>query len=849
MKKRKIFAIIAAVCSMTCVTFGISACKKDPGTVTVINGEKNKTQLSYEQLSATGLTLRIGETKTLTASTEISSWTTEDAGVATVRNGLVTSVGEGVTFIKATTINGETLYCLVKVTSVAFSPEIKLDYDYKTLRVGDQWSLKATVSVDEILLNDKIAWSISSENVSVVSEENQSIAIRAIAPGEATVYASLGETVVSCVFTVKEADNAVEGDFNGCEKMKNAPLTQIGFAEGAVVKGEYAETESVSVYQKAYYGEFKNTYGVKSNSLVAYATLSEDANKPVCLEYEGYYTYGFIVSVSQSHNETMGAYAEKTYRFYASENASRDGRYGVFIQNVLVGHYLVRAFIEYEADGRIVTKISENEVGAGDLRYEIVESADDFVVMINDSKCMSYGTSLRAEETNVSLRDIYGVTVDAAYVTEIPDTTLYKHYNAPKFRFRTGLTKALLSALRSEGYETLSFYTMFKTAESEVMSVNVLNEQADFSEATTSDGAGKVNSRYISSVVNGESNVWYYVEYSLQFLFDRFDLLFAPKTNYPFVDLDRAPMTGGTFYWTDFTVNRSVELIKKEVSITLNGTRINDEVSIAIQGDTVAMTDIENDYLYTVNGQPLTGGYVLAKEGIYVFTAQPKGENAVVRYEIIVGNGREISKVVNASELAVGTSDNQVYYHEPGFVLKEAAYKGSDEITFKKPNSEELGETKTAHVWSYSGKYMHYAGPQMHIAGAITKAELQALSDAGYSEMSFSFTVSTGVTDNTTADNFYCLDLAKVKAMIENSANTAAARETVQKAFKEYENTVIKDYMAKGWDYCCAWKTVTLSVADLIACYEVLDLLPLFYDSFVGTEYNVYITDFTFAKK
>ena len=85
--------------------------------------------------------------------------------------------------------------------------------------------------------------------------------------------------------------------------------------------------------------------------------------------------------------------------------------------------------------------------------------------------------------------------------------------------------------------------------------------------------------------------------------------------------------------------------------------------------------------------------------------------------------------------------------------------------------------------------------------------------------------------------------------MIENSANTAAARETVQKAFKEYENTVIKDYMAKGWDYCCAWKTVTLSVADLIACYEVLDLLPLFYDSFVGTEYNVYITDFTFAKK
>ena len=138
----------------------------------------------------------------------------------------------------------------------------------------------------------------------------------------------------------------------------------------------------------------------------------------------------------------------------------------------------------------------------------------------------------------------------------------------------------------------------------------------------------------------------------------------------------------------------------------------------------------------------------------------------------------------------------------------------------------------------------------MHITSAMTKAELQALSNAGYTEMSFSYTVSKGVTDNTNEDLFYRLDLAKVKTMIDASADMAAARETVQKAFKEYENTVISDYMAGGKEYCCEWKTVTLSVAELLDCYEVLDLLPLFYHSITyTTNYNVYITDFTFTKQ
>ena len=691
MKKRKFFAIIAAVCSLSCMVLGISACKQPSSTKEVINGEKTKTELSYEQLSATSLTLRIGETKTLTSSVEILSWTTDDANVATVQGGVVTSVAEGVTFVRATSINGETLSCLVNVTDVAFAPQITLSFSSKTLRVGDEWTLTADVTVDGGKLSDKVAWSKTSDAVSMVNKEDNVVVIKAIAPGETTVYATLGGTVVSCTLMVKASENAAEGVFSACEEMKNAPLTQVAFGNAIKANSEYETTGNVSVYQQVYYGEYENNAGVESNSLVAYATLSSAANKPLCLDYEGYYAYGMLVSVSQSHSETMSAYAEQTYRFYASESANEDGQYGIFIQDALQGHYLVRAFVEYQVDGQIVTEISENEVGAGDLRYEIVGEANDFTVMINDSKCMSYGTSCEIEDVDLSLTDIYGVTVKAMYATILPDKTDLRHYNAPKFRFNTGLTKELIKALRAEGYSTLSFYTMLKTEETEYMSVNVLDEQADFSSALVIDSATEVNPRLISSVTNGESNVWYYVEYSLEFLFDNYDLLFAQKTNYPFMDIDRVPITGGTFYLSDFMVNRSESLIKEQVRVTINGSRIEDAIVVAKTGDVVDMSDTTNDYIYTVNGKTLVEEYVLDEEGVYVFTAQPTGENIVVKYEIIVGNGTAVSKLVDVSDLTVGTSDDQVYYHAPGYIKKYATYQGEQEITFKKPEREEYG--------------------------------------------------------------------------------------------------------------------------------------------------------------
>lgn len=171
-----------------------------------------------------------------------------------------------------------------------------------------------------------------------------------------------------------------------------------------------------------------------------------------------------------------------------------------------------------------------------------------------------------------------------------------------------------------------------------------------------------------------------------------------------------------------------------------------------------------------------------------------------------------------------------------------------ENVAFKQYNSETLGDAKTAHVWSYSGTYEHYAGPQVHLTNAITKAELQALLDAGYTTMNFNFTVSQGVDDNKTGDDYYKLDFEKIKAMIESSANMDEARATVEKSLKAWENTAHNDYMTKTWIYRSSWKTITYNVADLITCYEILDLLPLFYDGISSAVYNVYMTDITFIK-
>lgn len=98
MKANKIFA--AALAALTFIA--LTACGTDEPT--------------NLELSETSISLKAGETHQLTANVKVESWTTSNAAVATVADGLVTAVAEGNAIISATA-NGVTKTCVVLVAA------------------------------------------------------------------------------------------------------------------------------------------------------------------------------------------------------------------------------------------------------------------------------------------------------------------------------------------------------------------------------------------------------------------------------------------------------------------------------------------------------------------------------------------------------------------------------------------------------------------------------------------------------------------------------------------------------------------------------------------------------------
>lgn len=73
------------------------------------------------KLSETSVTLKVGQTKQITANIAVESWTSSDDTKATVKDGLITAIAEGNATITATA-NGETKTCAVLVTKDGEDP-------------------------------------------------------------------------------------------------------------------------------------------------------------------------------------------------------------------------------------------------------------------------------------------------------------------------------------------------------------------------------------------------------------------------------------------------------------------------------------------------------------------------------------------------------------------------------------------------------------------------------------------------------------------------------------------------------------------------------------------------------
>lgn len=142
------------------------------------------------ELSATSLSMEIGDTKTLTAYVKPSgqsvSWSSSDTSVATVSsNGQVTAVGAGSATIRAeVSANGRTYTNTCSVTVKGGNPpKIVIGMIHMWLQVGDEETIhpmRATEDAD-------ITWSSSDNSVLRIDSNGK---VTAISPGTVTITAT-----------------------------------------------------------------------------------------------------------------------------------------------------------------------------------------------------------------------------------------------------------------------------------------------------------------------------------------------------------------------------------------------------------------------------------------------------------------------------------------------------------------------------------------------------------------------------------------------------------------------------------------------------------------------------------
>ena len=211
-------AVVAAVENgvVTAVAAGTATITAQAGNQTatcVVTVAKATIDVEGITLNESSISLVEGETLTLVATItpdnatdKTVTWTTSDANVATVENGVVTAKTAGTATITAQA-GDKTATCVVTVAELVIPVEgINLNLTSAALLEEEVITLVATVTPDDA--TDKtVTWSTSDAAVATV--ENG--VVTAVAAGTATITATAGNQTATCVVTVAKATIDVEG--------------------------------------------------------------------------------------------------------------------------------------------------------------------------------------------------------------------------------------------------------------------------------------------------------------------------------------------------------------------------------------------------------------------------------------------------------------------------------------------------------------------------------------------------------------------------------------------------------------------------------------------------------------
>lgn len=204
----------------------VTAKKVGTATITAKAGDKTATcaitvvatPVTSVTLNQTSASLKAGETVTLTATVNPSdatdktvTWSTTDATVATVSNGVVTAKKVGTATITAKA-GDKTATCTITVEPILVT-SVSLDKTSLKMIEGDSQTLIATVYPDNAT-NRKVTWTSSNSSIVKVDQNGKITAVKA-GTASVTVTTEDGGRTATCNIAVDKKPNVENPEEGG----------------------------------------------------------------------------------------------------------------------------------------------------------------------------------------------------------------------------------------------------------------------------------------------------------------------------------------------------------------------------------------------------------------------------------------------------------------------------------------------------------------------------------------------------------------------------------------------------------------------------------------------------------
>ncbi len=248
----KKFGLYLVTILTVCVLFLFAGCKGSKGVSNEVTLDK------------TAITLEIGESQTLTATTNVETvqWSTSDAAIATVEDGTVTAVAAGSATITVKA-GSASATCIVTVNEAPETVALTVDKTELELKEGGaNGVVVATLTVDGEATDCDFVWSSGDDAVATVENGN----VTPVGVGDTVVTVSTeykGETYTAEVSVVVASDETLQ-----------VSKTEIKLALVAGNGVVISDTFTATVYKA----------GVENTEAVLTFTSSDESVATVCAE-------------------------------------------------------------------------------------------------------------------------------------------------------------------------------------------------------------------------------------------------------------------------------------------------------------------------------------------------------------------------------------------------------------------------------------------------------------------------------------------------------------------------------------------------------------------------------------